>query len=426
MNKMRLRDERGRVYYGWYVLIMCALVGTFIYNGIISVSGVFILPVTTELGIPMGAFSFYISILSVANIVTLFFISKKMNKSNIKKIMLITGCLGVLSYVGFSFCKEIWQFYLLSVPMGICFGACTMTPCTILISNWFGPMVRGRAMSFYMAGLSLIGMGIINVLNYVVVNWGWRGGYIFCAAGIAVCIPVMAKLAVWSPADKGIERMGEGEELEKLETAHRGQLPGYTFAEGIRKPAVWAVLISCILLVLASSADLQHGLPTLVMAGYTPTMATFLTSLVSAIMIVSTLIVGFINDKCGIQLSAVLTGVLFVACTLGYAFVADKMWLAYPSIICYSFAIPAVNMISPLIMSHVCGEKELHRFIGYVNIFIAVGGIFGATLVGVMFDLTGGYKVPWLVMSAALAAVTIIRGICTSKKNKFSVRDTEA
>lgn len=77
MNKLRLRDERGRVYYGWYVLIMCALVGTFIYNGIISVSGVFILPVTTELGIPMGAFSFYISILSVANIVTLFFISKK-------------------------------------------------------------------------------------------------------------------------------------------------------------------------------------------------------------------------------------------------------------------------------------------------------------------------------------------------------------
>lgn len=419
MNKLKLRDENGKIYYGWYILVMSALIGTFIYNGIISVSGVFIIPVTTELGIPMGAFSFYVSILSVANIVTLFFISKKMGKSNIKKIMIITACLGVLSYIGFSFCTEIWQFYLLSIPMGVCFGACTMTPCTILISNWFGPMVRGRAMSYYMAGLSLIGMGIMNVLNYVVMNYGWRGGYIFCAAGIAICIPIMAKLVTWSPAEKGITRMGEGEELKKMEEDNAGELPGYTFSEGIKKTIVWAVLISCLFLILVSSADLQHGLPTLIMAGYTPTMATFLTSLISGIMIVSTIIIGLINDKCGIQVSSVLTGILFVACTLGYAFVADVMWLAYPSIICYAFAIPAVNMISPLIMAHVVGEKDLSRFIGYVNIFIAVGGIFGATLVGMMFDVTGGYKIPWLVMSGLLVIVTVIRGICASKKHRF-------
>ena len=69
-TKMKLRDENGKIYFGYYILVMSALVGTLIYNGIISTSGVFMMPVTTELGIPVGAFSFYISILSEANIIT--------------------------------------------------------------------------------------------------------------------------------------------------------------------------------------------------------------------------------------------------------------------------------------------------------------------------------------------------------------------
>lgn len=164
-NKMRLRDENGKIYFGWYIIIMASLIGTLIYNGIISTSGYFMVPVTTELQIPVGAFSLYISILSVANIITLYIVSKIVNKNNIKKIMLITGTLGVLSFVGFAFSSQVWHFYALSILQGICFAACTATPCTILVSNWFGPAVRGRAMSIYIGGISLLGMVVVNILN---------------------------------------------------------------------------------------------------------------------------------------------------------------------------------------------------------------------------------------------------------------------
>ena len=82
-NKMRLRDENGKIYFGWYIIIMASLIGTLIYNGIISTSGYFMVPVTTELQIPVGAFSLYISILSVANIITLYIASIIVNKNNI-------------------------------------------------------------------------------------------------------------------------------------------------------------------------------------------------------------------------------------------------------------------------------------------------------------------------------------------------------
>ncbi len=417
-TKMKLRDENGKIYFGYYILIMAALTGTLIYNGIISTSGVFMMPVTMELGIPVGAFSFYISILSVANIITLYLISRKLNKNNIKKVMLITGALGVLSFIGFSFATQLWHFYALSILQGVCFAACTMTPSTILVTNWFGPAIRGRAMSFYIAGVSLIGMPIINILNAVIMGNGWRAGYIFCAAGILICLPVMAKCAVWSPADKGITRMGDVEEPIEAGPIDPSLIPGYTVKEGLKKAPVWLVLISCVFLVLASSSMLSHGIPTLIMAGNSPAIATFISSLISVSLIVTNLIIGWSTDKFGIRFGATATCLLFALGTLGYAMVGDMPGLMYPAVILYAFGVPAVNTVSPLIMAYVCGEKELHKFISYLNMLIAVGGIFGATVVGMMFDATGGYKVPWLVMSVALLIATVLRFVATAKKNK--------
>lgn len=417
-TKMKLRDENGKIYFGYYILIMSSLIGTLIYNGIISTSGIFMLPVTTELGIPVGSFSMYISILSVANIITLYLISRKLNKNNLKKIMLVTGALGVLSFVGFAFATQLWHFYALSILQGICFGACTMTPCTILVNNWFGPAVRGRAMSFYIAGISLLGMAIMNILNFVIMNTGWRGGYIFCAAGILVCLPLMAKFAVWSPAEKGISRMGDGENTADAGAVNPNMISGYTVKEGLKKAPVWLVLISCVFLVLASSSMLTHGIPTLIMAGNSPTIATFISSLLSVALIGTNLIIGWSTDKFGIRFGATATCLLFALATVGYAMVAQVPGLMYPAVILYAFGVPAVNTVSPLVMAYVCGEKELPKFISYLNMLIAVGGIFGAAIVGKMFDATGGYKIPWLVMSGALLIATILRFIATSRKNR--------
>ena len=163
-------------------------------------------------------------------------------------------------------------------------------------------------MSFYIGGVSLIGMGIINILNMVIMNAGWRGGYLFCAAGILVCLPLMAKFAVWSPAEKGIARMGDTEEAVEAGPVDPNAIPGYTAKEGLRKPAVWVALISCVLLVVASSSELQHGIPTLIMAGNSPTIATFISSLTSIRMIATNLIIGLslIHISWGIEIDELM------------------------------------------------------------------------------------------------------------------------
>lgn len=418
-NKFSLRDENGKIYFGYYILFMSALLGALVYNGIISTVGIFLVPVTTDLGILVSSFSLYVSILSITNIIVLFLFSKIVNKNNLKRIMLIAGALGVLSFVGFSFATEVWHFYIFAILQAICFSSCTSTPSMIMVSNWFGPSIRGRAMSIYAAGISVIYMFTMNVINMIVVDFGWRTGYLFNAGAILICLPIIYKFAVWSPEEKGISRMGEGDD-PKENTLNSASLKGYTVKEGLKKAPVLMVLVSCVFLVLASSSMLSHQIPTLIMAGISSTLATFASSIKTFGLIFTTIFIGWCCDKVGVRFGATFTGLMFAASAFAYAMVIDAPNLMYVALFCYAFGIPAVNTVSPLVLAHVCGEKELYKFISYLNMLIAFGGIFGAPLVGAIFDITGGYKLAWLIMTVALVIAAFLRFIATSKKNKYA------
>lgn len=66
-----------------------------------------------------------------------------------------------------------------------------------------------------------------------------------------------------------------------------------------------------------------------------------------------------------------------------------------------------------------CGEKAMPRLLGYVNIFIGIGGAFGAAGLGALYEKFGSYQMPWLIATAALLIVTVIRAYSTAPKRKY-------
>lgn len=116
--------------------------------------------------------------------------------------MTIAALLGIISFIGFAMAKSLIWFYIFAVPQGFCFGAFTMTPCQILVSNWFGEKARGKAMSFFLTGMSLITVVLMNALNYIVLNISWQAGYITLSACVLICLLIAFKTVSWSPAEK--------------------------------------------------------------------------------------------------------------------------------------------------------------------------------------------------------------------------------
>ena len=173
MKSFSFKDENGRFYYGWWIVIAAAIVTGLVYSAIVTVTGVFMLPVTEDLGLSVAAYSLYVTVMSVTGIVTLAIISKFLNEKHIKKIMIIAGIIGVISFIGFAAAKNVWMFYIFAVPQGFCFAAMTMTPCQLLVSNWFGEKAKGRAISLFLTGMTLVYLLEFNILSKVVVSMGW-------------------------------------------------------------------------------------------------------------------------------------------------------------------------------------------------------------------------------------------------------------
>lgn len=418
MKSFSFKDENGKLYYGWWIVIAAAIVTGFVYSGIVSVTGVFMLPVTQDLGLSVAAYSFYLTIMSITNITTLILVSKHLNEKNIKKIMIVAGLIGVISFVGFSMAQNVWMFYIFAIPQGFCFAAMTMTPCQILVSNWFGEKAKGRAMSLFLTGMTLVFILELNVLNAVIMRMSWRTGYMVLAALVAISILVAAKLVVWSPEKKGLHRIGEIEESELAQTESK-IAHGIDFSVAIKRPITWLVLISCTLAVIASSSILQHGIPTMVIGGFSPEQATGIVTALSLVMIVTGPIIGVICDKFRLSIAAVGTALCFAGSAVGLSLISISKYgaIMYGSL--YIFGVASINIVSPLIMSYMYGEKDLPRLIGYVNMFIAIGGAIGAAALGALFEHYGSYQIPWLIMAVVLAIVAVIRGFSTTKSRKF-------
>jgi MFS family permease len=416
MKESIFKDENGKFYYGWWIIILAAFLCIVGYSAIVSVTGVFLLPVTSDLGFPVGQFSIYISIMSATSIVTLLFVSKYITGKNIKKIMLIAALCGAASFFGFMVSNELWNFYAFAIPQGVCFSLIAMTPCMTLVSNWFGEKLRGKAISIFLAIMSIGTVVLINLLTHIVMTSGWRYGYLLCAILLLVSIPLILKLAVWSPESKGIKRIGS---IPLPEGFDPSQIPGVPFGVAIKRPSTWIAFLSATFIVLISSAILQHGIATNIMNGFTPEQATGIISIMSLIMILTGIFIGFLCDRFPLSITAVGTCVFFIVAVVGIAYATPGSALMVIFMIGYIFGVPSINIITPLLMVHMFGEKEIGRFIGYSNMFIAVGGVFGAAMVGLMFDHFGSYQIPWMIMACILIIPTIIRAVCASKKMKF-------
>ncbi|MCI9595831.1 MAG: MFS transporter [Firmicutes bacterium] len=422
-NKIGLKDENGKFYFGWYVVIMGFILMIFGYACIVSVSGVFTLPVTTDLGLQIGDFVVWMTIQSLASIIVLLLVQKRMTENMIKPIMIISAICGAVGMFGFSRSTELWHFYLFAIPLGICMSGLTSTPCTVLVTNWFGAKARGVALSLVFGGTSLGCMAIMPILNQTVLNLGWRTAYLSIAiALIVICVPLVLAFAKWSPESKGIARMGDGAESEASVLLEQDK-PGIPFRIGIRKVSTWMMFLSGSLLVVASVNVLLHTQTFLVMNGYSPTFGGNIVSVSIGLLFVGSIAIGAVCDKGHLRAGAILTAILFALAFIGQLLI-PQLGIAGIGILIigYGFGCPAVNVISPLLVNHMFGEKDTGRYISYVNMFISLGGAFGATIIGMVLNATGTYTVPFIVCAAFIVICGLIRGTVTSNAFKFQER----
>lgn len=410
MSGKNILKVDGRFYYGW-VMLFCDFMTMFIcYVVKANCTSLFYTPICDELGVTRTAYTQTNTILTVTMLIGSAFIGKIYKKFSVKYVL--TGCVALTSlcYLGMSQATQLWHFYLLSAIQGFGWAGATNLPVGIMVSNWFGPKIKGTAMSIGMLGSGAGALVWVNVINSVIANQGWRTAYLAMAGINAIIIPIALLLAVSYPSDKGFEtRVGDPSPEEvKAAGGISTQKTGITGRQALKTSRWWFQwLAACVTMIGASAFSSQC------VAYYTDVtgdsgQAALIYSTALGTLVLGKFILGAISDVLHIKRTAVIAPIFYAAVFICLALSANNMAFSNGVIWFYMIGGAIPSVIPALITVRNFGDKEFGVMNGWMNMAGNVGQIIGPTVAAFIFDVTGTYRLAWIIFAVLMVAVGLL------------------
>ena len=178
----------------WWVVFACAS-GLLAGAGAINVfaMGVFLKPITEELGMGRGPFNSAIAIGSLLNAIACPILGWMLARWGVRRVMIPGILLCVLATASYALIGSmpLAMVYALFAVAGFVFGCQTPIAYATVTAQWFDDK-RGFALGIAMAG---VGAGVIlipKISASLILSFGWRTAFL----GLAVCVFVFAFIPV--------------------------------------------------------------------------------------------------------------------------------------------------------------------------------------------------------------------------------------
>ncbi len=408
--------QNGKFYYGWVNVLLAFLLMTFSYVSFLSLTTVFVIPVTTDLDISRSEFLLYSTILSISGIIALAVIGDRMAKGNIKRYMSAALALAGIAFLGFSQATEAWHFYMWSAAMGVSFVMTTVMPISVVLNLWFGGKIKGRAMGAAFTGSGFGGVMMIPIVNYIVTAFGWRIGYMVVAGiFLLLLLPLVAIFLKKFPEQKGFVRMGQKDDEKDFNSAG-----GMTLKEAWKNPMLYLILLSIISFVFCSTGILMNSTAFYIDTGFSPANAALFASFSVGALIIGKLSMGWISDKFGAKAGAISACLIFSGAFLSLALLPINPWIFIPFVIlCYGIGGGGITVNPPLMTNRLFGEKDYGKIISVLTMGNNIGGAFGGTVAAWIFDVSGSYRAFWIIAATAMIVAAAARIAAFRIKKKY-------
>ena len=301
---------------------------------------------------------------------------------------------------------EPWQLYPTFLVMSAGWGAMSGAAINIILAPWFERR-RGLAVSIAFNGATLGGVLITPALILLIDALGFRRALGISAALLVVVLGSAARLMRRGPAELGLGPDGHPSRSTPRTSLARGES---SRREALRTWRFWSVSAPFALGLTAQVGVLTH-LIALVAPALGPGGAGRAVSTTTAAALIGRLITGLVVDRMNRRVVA--------SATLGIQIVGLAMLARAPSGVavyagCALFGLGVGNLttLPGLVLA---AEWPRERFSSLVGLVVGINQFtfaFGPSLVGVVRDLTGGYRMALGVCTTlqALAAAMILLG----------------
>lgn len=409
-NKLFSAKVDGRFYYGW-VMLACAFMPMFICYVIkANCAPLFLSPITEELGISRTAYTQTNTIMTIAMLLCSAFIGKFYKKIPVK--FALTSCVALTSvcYILMSFSTSLWQLYVLSAIQGLGWAGATTLPTTVMVSNWFGPKVKGTALSIAMLGSGAGALVWIKLVDAIIASSGWRIGYLAMAGFNAIIIPIALLFIVSTPSDKGFEnRIGDPTPTEAKDAA--GSVPaqkaGITGKQALTTSRWWLQFAAGLVTMIGASAFSYNCKDYFTGLTDSDTAATIYAGALGT-LILGKFLLGILSDVLHIKRVSFIAPLFYAGVFVCLALSSSNMIFATIMIPLYMIGGAVPSVIPFLITSRNFGDKEYGVMSGWMNIAGNIGQIIGPTTAAFIFDFTGSYRLAWVIFAVLMVIVAVL------------------
>jgi MFS family permease len=393
---------------GWIIVGAIFVTMFFIWGGINS-GAVFFVPVVKYFGWSRAKLSVALSIGWVTGGAAGPFIGWLADRIDPKRMMVVGATVTGLLWFALSRATNFGEFMLINGLFGICVGAATTIPCSLIIAGWFERQ-RGLAMGIAFSGMWLGGAAMTMVANFAVGAGGWRIGYVALASPVvflavpAIVIFVRARKtalveSITAPAGALSAQAAAADPPPAIE------VPGLEVAQAIRTRSMWLICIAQLLAGLSTGIAPQY-IAYLTGLGYSATVAASVTSLFLIVTTAGTLLGGPFADRFTARGAMMATFALNALAMIGLLEALHPAALVF-NVIAGGFAAGALAVQMPLVIIESLGLKRLGSMMGLTGVFFTAGAAVSPIITGRIFDVTGSYAIALIAFVAMLAVCAV-------------------
>lgn len=412
-----------KIYYGWYIVASCLLLMALCYAPLVSCASLFIKPITEDLGFPRSAYTLVSTISTLLGVVLAPFVGKLMAKKYMHKVLVVCVAGVSVCYGLYSTASTLPGFYIRAFFVGLFSAGATMIPVSIVITNWFQKQ-RGLALSIAMAGSGVGGSILSPLIGNWITTYGWRRTYVIVAIIMfVVLVPVTLLIVRQSPADKGLLPYGAGENQAASGKKQAGEKPRFEWNVSLqqlrRMPLFWAFVLGVTLISL-TGAIISHIPSSIMDAGYSTQRAASIVSLYLAIAVPGKLLLGHIFDRYGAKAGILFGNVMFFLSVVALLFIHATPML-YIMAVLFGFGTCIGTVSASVLTSQLFGVKHYAETYGFVCMFTNAGFAFGVPVIASVYDLTGSYRIAWILVAIAAVVMTIALLYSTAESKKHAL-----
>ncbi|MCU0249744.1 MAG: MFS transporter [Vicinamibacterales bacterium] len=392
-----------RYFYGW-VIAGCAFFTLLVTNGL-TFAGITVFDesMLREFGWSRGTLKFRdLLTMGLAGLLSPL-AGAIADKYGVKRLMAFGAATLVAALLLYGQVGSALQMYLVHVMFAVVLASCGIVMAVILVSRWFVAK-RGTATGIAMVGTSMGGALFPALGGMLVGPFGWRSSLMVYAIFPAVLLAVILLLVRERPGDMGLKPLGADG------PARPGAPPaGLDYRDAIRTRTFWLIAAAGSMTFYAILGISSHVFLYLRGQGFDVQTAARGLSWMFLMGLTGKFLFGYLADLFDHKrVLLVNLGLMFAGSLALASMNTDLFW---PFVILFGLGWGGIYTLLQLLTMDAFGLKAAGRVLGTRTVVDALGGGLGPWVTGWLFDRTGSYQVPFLLVSGLILLTLLISTI---------------